>query len=151
MTQLSSKLKDTDEILARKEEMLDMETRRLKLAQKRLDDIKAQQKEMKRKRDSLKDAKNKFEKQESEATNRADNLKVHFFRIVDVVWRSCDEALCGNYSDSGFGGHGFLPQCADAVDPQSKISDSRDSLKDTKDDIDKRGACSIFCLVMSVA
>ncbi len=76
VTELSSKLKDTDEVLARKQEMLDMETRRLQLAQKRLDDVKAQQKEMKRKRDALKDAKNKFEKQESDANNRADNLKV---------------------------------------------------------------------------
>jgi hypothetical protein len=31
---------------------------------------------------------------------------------------------------------------ADAAELQNKISDSRDSLKDTKDDVDKRGACS---------
>ena len=55
VTALSSKLKDTDELLARKQEMLDMETRRLQLAQKRLDDVKAQQKAMKRKRDALKE------------------------------------------------------------------------------------------------
>lgn len=75
VTELSSKLKDTDEVLARKQEMLDMETRRLQLAQKRLDAVKTQQKALKRKRDSLKDAKAKFEKQESDASNRAGSLK----------------------------------------------------------------------------
>ncbi len=63
-------------MLARKQEMLDMETRRLQLAQKRLDAVKAQQKALKRKRDSLKDAKRKFEQQESDASNRAGSLKV---------------------------------------------------------------------------
>lgn len=38
---------------------------------------------------------------------------------------------------------------ADAAELQNKISDSRDSLKDTKDDVDKRGACS-FRLILHV-
>ena len=76
VTELSSKLKDADQLLSRKEEALDSETRRLQLAQKRLDDVKAQQKEWKAKRDALKDAKKKFEKEENDASNRADNLKV---------------------------------------------------------------------------
>ena len=76
ITELSSKLKDADQLLSRKEETLDSETRKLQLAQKRLDDIKAQQKEWKSKRDALKDAKKKFEKEENDASNRADDLKV---------------------------------------------------------------------------
>ncbi len=76
VTELSSKLKDADQLLSRKEETLDSETRRLQLAQKRLDDVKAQQKEWKAKRDALKDAKKKFEKEENTASNRADDLKV---------------------------------------------------------------------------
>ena len=90
VTELSSKLKDTDEVLARKQEMLDMETRRLQLAQKRLDAVKTQQKALKRKRDSLKDAKAKFEKQESDASNRAGSLKV----IIAVDWAVLSMAAC---------------------------------------------------------
>jgi len=75
VTELSSKLKDAEQLLSRKEETLDSETRRLQLAQKRLDDVKAQQKEWKAKRDALKDAKKKFEKEENDASNRADDLK----------------------------------------------------------------------------
>jgi DNA repair ATPase RecN len=76
VTQLSSKLKDADEILSRKEETLESETRRLQLAQKRLDHIKALQKTLKHRRDVLKDAKRKFETQQSNAQNKADSLKV---------------------------------------------------------------------------
>jgi hypothetical protein len=90
VTELSSKLKDTDELLARKQEMLDMETRRLQLAQKRLDAVKTQQKALKRKRDSLKDAKSKFESQESDASNRASRLKV----IIAVDWVVLSMAAC---------------------------------------------------------
>jgi len=81
--QLSSKLKDADEILSRKEETLESETRRLQLAQKRLDHIKAVQKTLKHRRDVLKDAKRKFETQQSNAQNKADSLKV----------RDCDSTL----------------------------------------------------------
>ncbi len=85
VTELSSKLADADAMLSRKEETLDSETRKLQLAQKRLDDVKQQQKVLKRRRDMLTNAKQKFQKEESDAQDRARDLKVGVVVVVVVA------------------------------------------------------------------